>query len=128
MRPAAARKVSPWRQTPPAHQSRILAEWPDSWRCWPGRFGMSLVVGDHLFSGMAVMGLSLLAAAGCGCSSPPGRRTLAIAAAGRRRRHLRLLGVALIASDLVQGVFSGRARPDSPNVRPLASAGTPHVS
>lgn len=72
-------------------------------------FGVSLVVGDHLFTGMAVMGLTLLSAAALRlCLTTRAAGTLAI-----RRRAIDvstygLLGVALIVLGLlVKGVFSG---------------------
>jgi hypothetical protein len=90
---------------------RILAEWPILAVLAGVGFGTSLVVGDHLFTGMAVMGLSLLSAAAL-------RLFLTTRAAGTlaiRRRAIDvaaygLLGLGLIVLGLlVKGVFSGSA-------------------
>jgi hypothetical protein len=88
---------------------RILAEWPILAVLAGVGFGVSLVVGDHLFTGMAVMGLSLLGAALLRlCLTTRAAGTLAI-----RRRAIDvttygLLGIALIVLGLlVKGVFTG---------------------
>ena len=88
---------------------RVLAEWPILVVLAGVGFGMFLVLGDHLFTGTAVMGLSLLTAAAL-------RLFLTTRAAGTlaiRRRAIDvaaygLLGLALIILGLlVKGVFSG---------------------
>lgn len=88
---------------------RILAEWPILAVLAGVGFGTSLVMGNHLFTGIAVMGLSLLTAAAL-------RLFLTTRAAGTlaiRRRAIDvpayfLLGCALIVLGLlVKGVFSG---------------------
>ena len=90
---------------------RILAEWPIIAVLAGVGFGTSLVVGNHLFTGMAVMGLSLLSAAAL-------RLFLTTRAAGTlavRRRAIDValygaLGMALIVLGLlVKGVFTGSA-------------------
>jgi hypothetical protein len=86
---------------------RILAEWPILAVVAGVGFATLLVVGNHLFTGMAVMGLSLLGAAGLRLFlTTRGAGTLAI-----RRRAIDvtgygLLGIALIVLGvLVEGVF-----------------------
>jgi hypothetical protein len=99
--------------TPPSTTAgfgrRVLAEWPILVVLAGVGFGTSLVVGDHLFTGMAVMGLSLLSGAAL-------RLVLTTRAAGTlavRRRAIDvalygLLGLALIVLGLlVKGVFTG---------------------
>jgi hypothetical protein len=87
---------------------RIFAEWPILAIIAGVGFGMSLVVGDHVVTGCAVMGLSMLAAAGLRLFLPT--RTVGTLAIRRRAIDVTVygaIGIVLMALGLlVQGAFS----------------------